>query len=122
MKVHLKRSAVTGGIILTGSILLIGGIMFCQFIYGGFFSKETVSAGELKEQFPYEEGSMFPVGHRREREKPVWFWCPMIRSCPTIPSAMKAKILPLINIPLQESITAVSGAAPPYIISVYAVM
>lgn len=72
MKVHLKRSAVTGGIILTGSILLIGGIMFCQFIYGGFFSKETVSAGELKEQFPYEEGSMLPV-YNLDQQQPLIF-------------------------------------------------
>lgn len=38
-------------------VVLIGGIIFCQFIYG----KEKISAKEIKEQFSYEEGSMIPV-------------------------------------------------------------
>lgn len=72
MKKHLKRSAVMGRIILTGSILLIGGIIFCQFIYGDVFGKETVSAGELKERFPYEEGSMLPV-YNLDQQQPLIF-------------------------------------------------
>lgn len=68
MKVRLKLPVMIGGIIL------IGGILFCQFIYGEkrIFAGETVSAKEIKEQFPYEEGSMLPV-YNLDQQQPLIF-------------------------------------------------
>lgn len=68
MKARFRRLVIICGIIL------IGGIIFCQFIYGKniFRKKETVSAGAVKEQFPYEEGSMLPV-YNVDQQQPLIF-------------------------------------------------
>lgn len=49
-------------------LCLIGGILFCQFIYGG----KTVSAGEIKEAFGYEEGSLIPIYNLGQEQKLVF--------------------------------------------------
>lgn len=68
MKARFRRLVIICGIIL------VGGIIFCQFIYGNniFGKKETVSAEAVKEQFPYEEGSMLPV-YNVDQQQPLIF-------------------------------------------------
>lgn len=63
-----------GRLIIICGIILIGGIIFCQFIYGKnfFFGKEKVSAREIKERFSYEEGSMLPV-YNLDQQQPLIF-------------------------------------------------
>lgn len=68
MKVRFRFPVIACGIIL------IGGIIFCQFIYGRKMigKKETVSAKEIKEQFSYEENSMLPV-YNLDQQQPLIF-------------------------------------------------
>lgn len=68
MKARVRRFSIICGIIL------IGGILFCQFIYDkkDGVGKRTVSAREMKEQFFYEEGSMLPV-YNLDQQQPLIF-------------------------------------------------
>lgn len=49
-------------------IVLIGGILFCQFVYG----KEKISAGEVKEVFAYEEGTLVPAYNLDQGQKLIF--------------------------------------------------
>lgn len=61
MKKYGKISAIAAG------ILIIGGIIFCQFVYG----HKKISAEEIKEQFPYEEGNLVPVYNLAQEQKVI---------------------------------------------------
>lgn len=53
---------------IAAGMLIIGGIVFCQFVYG----QKKISAEEIKTQFAYEEGNMVPV-YNLEQEQKLYF-------------------------------------------------
>lgn len=61
MKKYGKIPAIAAG------ILIIGGMIFCQFVYG----QKKISAEEVKEQFPYEEGNLVPVYNLDQEQKVI---------------------------------------------------
>lgn len=52
---------------VAAGILIIGGMVFCQFAYG----QKKISAKEIKEQFPYEEGNLVPVYNVGQEQKVI---------------------------------------------------
>lgn len=61
MEKYRKFFAVFAG------IMIIGGIIFCQFVYG----QKKISAQAVKEQFSYEDGSLIPVYNLEQERKLV---------------------------------------------------
>jgi len=51
--------------VIVAGMLIIGGIIFCQFVYG----QKKISAEEIKELFPYEEGDLVPVYNLEQDQK-----------------------------------------------------
>lgn len=62
MKKYGKFFAVFAGIII------IGGIIFCQFVYG----QKKINAETLKEQFGYEDGSLMPAYNLEQDQKLIF--------------------------------------------------
>lgn len=62
MKKHRKFFAVFAG------IMIIGGIVFCQFVYG----QKKINAETIKEQFGYEDASLMPAYNLKQEQKLVF--------------------------------------------------
>lgn len=70
-KDKMKKNRKFPGAVIAVGIMLIGGMIFCQFVYRRI-NQETVSAKEIKEAFAYEEGALVPVYHLDQGQKLVF--------------------------------------------------